>query len=53
MTIITFIKAIFGVSQKITRKTIEQHQHELLITQCREQFRYLLKKNIQIPVVFL
>lgn len=43
---------LFGKSKK-TRRTIAEYKQELLVNQGREQFRYLLKKNLQIPVMFL
>jgi len=53
MGILALLNRLFGTSQRVTRKTIDEYKHELLVNQTREQFRYLLKKNIRIPVVFL
>ena len=53
MGILALLNRLFGTSQRVTRKTIDEYKHELLVNQTREQFRYLLKKNLRIPVVLL
>ena len=52
MTLSTLLGNLFG-AQKKTRKTVAQYQHDMLTKNAREQFQYLLKKNLRIPVVFL
>ncbi len=47
-----FLTSLFG-HKKVTRKTLDEYKHEMLVSTGREQFKAMLKKNIRIPVVFL
>lgn len=53
MGILALLNRLFRSSNRVTRKTIDEYKHDMLVSQGREQFRYLLKKNLRIPVVFL
>lgn len=52
MIVSALITKLFGKQKKV-RRSIDEYKQELLVNQGREQFRYLLKKNLQLPVMFL
>jgi hypothetical protein len=42
-----------GRGKKVAVKTIADYKQEILVKQGREQFKKLLEKGLNIPVVFL
>jgi hypothetical protein len=44
---------IFGGNKKVAVKTIADYKQDLLVKQGREQFKRLLEKGLNIPVVIL
>ncbi len=53
MKFIAQIRKSFATHKKIARKTLGDYKQELLVKQGREQFEKLIKKGLQVPVVFL
>jgi hypothetical protein len=47
------LSILFGRNKIQRRKTLEDHRQELLIQQGREQFKKLVDKGLQLPVVLL
>lgn len=44
---------IFGKEKKVAVKTIADYKQDLLVKQGREQFKKLLEKGLNVPVVML
>jgi hypothetical protein len=44
---------ILGKGRRVTVKTIADYKQDLLVKQGREQFKKLLEKGLNIPVVIL
>lgn len=53
MAVLARIHRLLGTKKKVTRKTVAQYEHEVLVLSTREQFQMLLNKHIKIPVVLL
>jgi hypothetical protein len=48
-----FLSILIGKNKQQKRKTLEDYRQELLVTQGREQFKRLVEKGLQVPVVLL
>lgn len=48
------LKTLFSLGQKkAVRKTLSDYKQELLVRQGREQFKKLLERGLNVPIVFL
>ncbi|MCL5970744.1 MAG: hypothetical protein M1450_04570 [Patescibacteria group bacterium] len=48
-----FPLSFLKIQKKPARKTIEDYKQEILLRQGREQFKALVKKGLNVPVVLL
>jgi hypothetical protein len=49
----TLLRKSAGWRKQQKRKTLEDYRQELLVRQGREQFKKLVDKGLQVPVVLL
>ena len=47
------LSGLFKKTKQQKRKTLEDYRQELLVRQGREQFKKLVDKGLQVPVVLL